>query len=201
MRVGALLLILALVMAGCGGKEERKTMHLQKGKAYYAEANYNKARIELQNVLQIDPKTPEANYMIGLIDEQQENWQSAFGNYRKAVELDPDYIEAKVRLGRLYILSGALPETENSVDYVLARRPGDSGGRFEGRSLVRKGDIDGATREPEVVAADPAQSRDLLQGLYPPGTTRGLRKSWKRRQSQSEEYSHATWLVLAKRMN
>lgn len=164
------LVALAIVIAGCGGKEERKAMHLQKGKTFYAQAQYDKARVELKNVLQIDPKTPEAHYLIGIIEEQEQNWPRAFGSYRAAIELDPGQLEAKVRLGRLYLLSGALREAEDTMADVLARRPGDPGGRFlKAGILVRKGDIAGAIQEAsEVVAADPAQvdATSLLAGLY-----------------------------------
>ena len=34
-------------------------MHMDKGKAYYEQANYDKARIEVRNVLQIDPKSAQ----------------------------------------------------------------------------------------------------------------------------------------------
>jgi len=160
----------AVVLASCGGKEERKAMHMEKGMAYYAQGDYDKARVELKNVLQIDPKTPEAYYMIGLIEEKQQKWQGAFSSYLKAVELNPDHIQAKVKLGRLYLLSGALREAEEIMTDVLARRPGDPGGRFlKAAVLVRRGDIPGAIQEAnEVVAADPAQTDaiSLLAGLY-----------------------------------
>src|SRR5437867_8536964 len=118
------------MMAACGGKEERKAMHMEKGKAYYEQANYDKARVELRNVLQIDPKSAEAYYMIGLIDDEQQNWPSAFNSYLKAVELNPNQMQAKAKLGRLYVFSGAVNEAENIANEILAKQPGDPGGRF-----------------------------------------------------------------------
>jgi len=145
-------------------------MHMEKGQAYYAQGNYDKAKVELRNVLQIDPKSPEAYYMVGLIDEEQQDWRGAFSSYVKTVELKPDHIEAKVKLGRLYLLSGKLPEAEEIMNEVLAKRPGHPGGRFlKAGVLVRTGDVAGAIQEAsEVVAADPAQTdaTTLLAGLY-----------------------------------
>jgi tetratricopeptide (TPR) repeat protein len=147
--LAALPFAVAVVLASCGGKEERKAMHMEKGMAYYAQGNYDKARVELKNVLQIDPKTPEAYYMIGLIEEKQQKWQGAFSSYLKAVELNPDHIQAKVKLGRLYLLSGGLREAEEIMTDVLARRPGDPGGRFlKAAVLVRRGDIPARSRRP-----------------------------------------------------
>ena len=82
------MLALAAVMIGCGGKEERKAMHMEKGRAYYAQGNYDKARIELKNVLQIDPRSHDAYFMLGRIEEEQQIWQSAFNSYRRTVELN-----------------------------------------------------------------------------------------------------------------
>src|SRR5437867_123295 len=111
--MAALLFALSAVIFGCGGKEERKAAHMEKGKAYYAQANYDKARIELKNVLQIDPKSADAYYVLGLIDEEEQNWQGAFNDYLKAVELNPESVPAKVKLGRVYVFSGAVKEAED----------------------------------------------------------------------------------------
>jgi Tfp pilus assembly protein PilF len=91
--LAALLLALPIVLAGCGGKEERKVKHLEKGKAFYEQADFEKAKIEVKNVLQIDPKSAEAFYLSGMIAEKQKEWQKAFGNYAQAVELKPDYLK------------------------------------------------------------------------------------------------------------
>ncbi len=145
-------------------------MHLEKGMAYYRQAEYDKARVELRNVLQIDPRSPQVYFVIGSIEEEQQNWQAAFGNYRKAAELDPSHVEAKVRLGRLYLLSGALQEAEDLVRDVLATRPDHPGARFlRAAALVRKGDVAAAIREATDVAnADPTQTDaiSLLGGLF-----------------------------------
>jgi tetratricopeptide (TPR) repeat protein len=164
------LLIIPVVLSGCGGKEERKAMHMEKGKTYYEQANYDKARVELKNALQIDPKTPEAYYMIGLIEEEQKNWRNAFGNYVKTVELNPDHKEAKIRLGRLYLFSGDTNKAEQIVSEVFAKKPGDiAGSALNAAIMARKGDVPGAIGEASrVVAADAAQSDavSLLAGLY-----------------------------------
>jgi tetratricopeptide (TPR) repeat protein len=169
-RMAALLLTLLPLMFGCGGKEERMAAHMEKGKAYYEQANYDKAKVELKNVLQIDPKSADAYYLLGLIEEEQQNWQSAFADYSKAVELNPDQTQAKAKLGRLYIFSGAVDEADNIANEILARNPGDLAARFlKAAVMTRKGDVSGAIQETsQIVAADAAQfdAVSLLGGLY-----------------------------------
>ncbi|MDH5572146.1 MAG: tetratricopeptide repeat protein, partial [Gammaproteobacteria bacterium] len=74
---------LTIALSGCGGEEARKASYLEKGKAYYEEGNYDKAKIEFRNVLQIDPKYAEGYYMVGLLEEKKQNYQPAFANYLK----------------------------------------------------------------------------------------------------------------------
>ena len=58
----------ALVLAGCGGAQARKARHLEKGQTFFAEGNFEKARIEFRNALQIAPNDSEARYENGLVD-------------------------------------------------------------------------------------------------------------------------------------
>jgi Tfp pilus assembly protein PilF len=90
----AAVLLVVFMLAGCGGAEERKAKYLERGKAYFEEQNYEKARVEFKNVLQIDPKTAAPYFYLGKIEEKSQNWRKAFGNYSKAVELDPELIDA-----------------------------------------------------------------------------------------------------------
>ncbi len=98
--------ILVISLVACGGAEERKVKYLEKGKAYLTEKNYDKAKIEFKNVMQIDPKFAEAYFYMGQLDEQNKELGKALGNYNKAIELDPKYTLAKVKLAKIYIIAG-----------------------------------------------------------------------------------------------
>jgi tetratricopeptide (TPR) repeat protein len=115
--------IAAALIAGCGGKEERKATYLERGKTFMEEQNFEKARVEFRNVLQIDPKTAEAYYFMGRLDEEAQEWGKAFRNYDKAVELDPSLVAARVRLGQFYSLqAGAENSRGNTEDEAEAIR-------------------------------------------------------------------------------
>jgi len=58
-------LLLSTVLLGCGDAEEQKAKYLDRGKSFYAEENFEKARVEFKNVLQIDPKDVEARENTG----------------------------------------------------------------------------------------------------------------------------------------
>jgi len=98
--------VLILSLVACGGAEERKVKYLEKSKVFLAEKNYDKARIELKNVLQIDPKYAEAYYYMGQLEEYNKEMMKAVANYRKAIELDPVHTLSKVKLSRIYVIAG-----------------------------------------------------------------------------------------------
>ena len=59
----ALLLAASLGLSGCGSKAERTAEHLKKAREFYTEADYDKARVESKNVLQLDPKSADGYQM------------------------------------------------------------------------------------------------------------------------------------------
>ena len=75
-----LLLSIALitVLTACGGAEERKAVYMEKAKSSIEAGDLDKARIELKNVLQIDPKDGEAYYQLGKVLEQQQDFRKAY---------------------------------------------------------------------------------------------------------------------------
>lgn len=166
----ALMLAVPIVLSGCGSKAERMAEHLKKAKDYYAQADYDKARVESKNVLQLDPKNAEAYYLSGEIEEQQQAWPKAYANYLKAVEVDPTYLPAKAKLGKIYLIMGETAKAEKMDNEILAKQPHDAAGQtLKAAIMMHKGDIDGAIKEvSQVVTTDPAQDDavSLLAFLY-----------------------------------
>ena len=56
---------------------------MQKAIASIEAGDLDKARIELKNVLQIDPKDGDAYYQLGNVFEQQQDYRKAYANYLK----------------------------------------------------------------------------------------------------------------------
>ena len=80
----------ACLAIACGGAEERKAAYMEKAEKSLNAGDLDKARIELKNVLQIDPKDAQAWFKLGNIFERKQEFRKAFGNYSKAAELDPE---------------------------------------------------------------------------------------------------------------
>src|SRR5277367_4591825 len=84
-----------LVLAACGGAQARKIKHLEKGKAFLTAGNYEKARVEFQNALQIAPTDPEARFENGVVDERLGKAREAAQFYQGAIEVNPEHVEAR----------------------------------------------------------------------------------------------------------
>src|SRR3989344_4983977 len=164
------LILVAHLLSGCGGAEQRKLKYVEKGKAYFAENNYAKAKIELRNALQIDPKYAEAYFLLGQVEESRQYWQPAFANYSKAIELNPDHFDARAQLGRLYLLAGELDKSTEMMQTILAKDPGNFKARMlKAAILSRKGDSKAAIKEvTEVVDGNATliEAVDMLASLH-----------------------------------
>ncbi len=98
--------------------------HLDRGVEYYTKggaANYRKAEEELLQALAADPKFSQAALYLGrtynaLFDEKQ-----AEAYLRKAVEIDPDYLEAHASLAGVLLDRGDLDDALRQLNVVRLR--------------------------------------------------------------------------------
>ncbi|HSB95463.1 MAG TPA: hypothetical protein VLC91_03390, partial [Spongiibacteraceae bacterium] len=66
------------VLVGCSGSEERQAKYLQKAQQYLDKEDFDKARIETKNVLQINSTTKEAaeaHLLMAQLAERDRNYQ------------------------------------------------------------------------------------------------------------------------------
>lgn len=125
-RLSLIAISTTLMLAACDSPDGRKVEFMERGNKLYAEQNYEKARLEYRNVLQIDPKNIEALYQLGQLDEMGQNWRAAAANYQRVIDLDAANVAARVRMGRLYLLSGVVDKALELADEALAKEPGNA---------------------------------------------------------------------------
>ena len=126
-RLAVALGLATLAVAGCGGGESRKAKHLEKGQQFLSAGNFEKARVEFRNALQIAPTDSEARYENGVVDEKLGNIREAAQFYRGAIDVDADNVQARVGLGRVYLFGGAPDKALELIDPVFAKHPDDAG--------------------------------------------------------------------------
>ena len=116
------IIALISVLAACGGAEDRKAAYLEKAEKSIKAGDLDKARIELKNVLQIDPKDSEAYFKLGVVYEGQQDFRKAYGNYSKASELDPENLKYHAKLGQyLLILASDIDKAKEKVKLIKSK--------------------------------------------------------------------------------
>src|ERR1700744_561896 len=123
------LICLAALIAGCSGGEARKAKHMEKGETFLTAGNFEKARIEFRNALQIAPNDGTVRFENGVVAEKLGNPREAGQFYQGAIDVAPDNIQARVALGRLYLVMGAPAQAIETVKPSLAKHPDDQIGR------------------------------------------------------------------------
>jgi tetratricopeptide (TPR) repeat protein len=165
---GAILTV--LMLPGCGGADARKARHLDKGQTYYAQGNYEKARVEFRNALQIAPNDSEARYENGLVDEKLGNPREAGQFYQGAIDSNADNVRARGALARLYLFSGAPDRALETIKPSLVKHPDDAGLlTVRAAARVQLKDPDGALVDAERAVQLAPNNEDaiaVLAGIY-----------------------------------
>jgi len=154
--IGVAMLLLALVLPGCGGPEEKKATFYAKAGELYTRGDTVKARLEVNNAIQIDPKFADAYHLLGLIEQKDGNFKGAFGAFSKAIELNPELTAAHVEVGRLHLLSGAPDKALEKAQAALAKEPANP------EALLLQGSVFMVQKKPKEAAA-------IFEGLLQKG--------------------------------
>lgn len=146
MRMKKLALVMLLAsLAACGGAEDRKAAYMEKGQALYDAGDYDKARLEFKNVLQIDPKDIPSRFMLAQTLEKSQDWRGAAGHYLGVIEADPTHREALSRMGQIYLLGRNTEEAKKLAEKLLALNAKDPDGlTLMGGIKALDKDVDGA---------------------------------------------------------
>lgn len=101
--VSALVLILCLVAACNRDPNVAKQRYLENGNKYYQKGQYKEALIMYRNALKRDLKFGEAYYRSALAELQLQRFVDAARDLQRAVELQPQNIDAHDRLTNLFL--------------------------------------------------------------------------------------------------
>ena len=112
-------------VVACGGPEERKPNIGCGRKNIWPRITIRKPESALKNVLKIDPKDAQAFYLLGSVEEKEQNWRNAFGHYLRVVELDPQHREALIKIGKIYLQGRVFDKTLETADILLSFYPED----------------------------------------------------------------------------
>ncbi|NOT85514.1 MAG: tetratricopeptide repeat protein [Methylococcaceae bacterium] len=119
------LLCAAVALSGCGSSADKEKKYLEKAHTSFKAQNYDKTRIELKNVLQINPKNTDALYLMAQLAEKENDWRKMFGLLSGIVIEKPEFIDAQLLLGKLFLVSGDQDKAMEKAALGLAKNPDD----------------------------------------------------------------------------
>lgn len=151
--VGGVLAAALVVASGCS---TTKQGYVSKGNKFFAENRFDDAALNYRKAIQKDPRYGEAYYRLGLTALKQDQAMEGYSALEHAVELQPNNIEAKEKLGELilaeYMADSRHPqnlyrELFDLSSQILAKNPNS----FEG--LRERGYLAYTDRKPEEAIA------------------------------------------------
>jgi cellulose synthase operon protein C len=105
-----LLVLAALQLTGCGSAEDRARSYYEHGVKLFSEHDNIKAAIELRNAVRLKRDLIGAWNTLAEIDENTRNWPGVVTDLRTIVELAPNDVSARLKLGKLLLLAGSSDE-------------------------------------------------------------------------------------------
>src|SRR6266850_6989430 len=171
-RIGSVLLLGALVaITGCArSPEATKALHLSRADGYFERQRYPEAIIEYMNVLRIEPGNAHAITRAGIAHFETGQLGIALPFLLKARELDPANLDARHRLGTVYLLARRPADARAEAAAILERDPRHFDGLLLSAATVNTpADIDAEVRRLETTRAlyaDRAKFHMSLGVLY-----------------------------------
>jgi tetratricopeptide (TPR) repeat protein len=106
------------------------------------------AKKEFEAELQIDPANASAEFMLGDIARQAQQWDEAIQHFTRAEKLDPGFEEAYLGLGMALNSAGKFSEAVGPLETYVKMQPADPAGHYQlSIAYARVGRKEDATRE------------------------------------------------------
>ena len=157
-RYAPAFLILPLVcLSGCGSPEQRAQGYYDSGMALIEKKDDYSARRELLNSVKYKADKVEVWKALAGVDERTQAAQALFRDLRRVVELDPDDLDARLKLASMMAAGGA---ADAALKVIEAGKEGDKPNArlhaVKATILARTNDPVGAVREAQrAIEIDP----------------------------------------------
>ncbi len=124
LRVFLIGFLIASVFTGCSRDPNvRKQKYLESGNRYRDQGKFREAAIQYSNAIQLDPRFAEAHYQLGETYLKLQDYNHAFNELSRTVDLAPDTYPAHVDLANLLIASRDLKQAQIHLDILQAKQP------------------------------------------------------------------------------
>ncbi len=118
-RLLAVFLLLPVILTGCTRDPNvRKQRFLESGNRYREQGKLREAAIQYANAVQIDPRFAEAHYQLGETYLKLKDYNRAYAELSRAVDLAPDNYTAQADLANLLISARQLKQAQPHLDVL-----------------------------------------------------------------------------------
>jgi Tfp pilus assembly protein PilF len=124
----AVIIMMALLLGSCSSSKGEQPMdkksnyHFKLGTNCYLDHDVSCALAELYKAIELNPKNAKAHHMLGFIYMGRRQHSDALKHISYAVELDPEFHEARANMGVLML---SMEDWQGAIDYLmpLTREP------------------------------------------------------------------------------
>ena len=116
-----------LVVPSVAAQSLRAQDHSALGISFAREGRLPEAEHELREAVRADPEDATYRARLASILGLQAKWKDALGSFQKAIDLAPENLDFRRETAAVQWQLGQMSSAEKNLQYVLVRRPGDSG--------------------------------------------------------------------------
>lgn len=92
---------------------------------YLAQKNYPRARDAAQTALRLEPRSAEAEDLLGTAELGLGELDTAENHFRRALQIDPGHIGARRNLAAIYLKQKRFTEARGEFEFILKSHPDD----------------------------------------------------------------------------
>jgi tetratricopeptide (TPR) repeat protein len=159
-----LLVMAALQLGGCSSPEERAQRYYENGIKLLSEHENAKAAIELRNAVRLKKDLTEAWKILTEIDEKNRNWSNLVTDMRALMELAPNDVSTRLKLGKLLLLADSADEALELTNAGIQLNDRSADLRaLKATIFIKQNNRSEATREAQLaLALDPTNADALM---------------------------------------
>ncbi len=117
---------LAVFLTACSRDPNvRKQKYFESGQRYFAKGKYREAVIQFRNATDVDGTFAAAHYQLAQSYAKLQDWQHAYGELSRTLELQPGNYKAHVDIANLLIAGGQVKMAQEHTDLLLDKQPND----------------------------------------------------------------------------
>ena len=158
--------MLSIQLIACNSPQEEAKKYLDSGYQLLEHGEYSKAKLQFKNALQIDDNLASAWNGLSLAEEKQGHLDKVYYTLNKVVEIEPDNVQAHLKLGKIILAGNLLDKALKKSDLLLSLAPDNPNVRaYRAQVLLQLSDSEGAKKEANLALKLKPKNIDALTVL------------------------------------